>query len=112
MIQHIERGDIVNLDLAPTKGREQQGTRPALVLTPKYFNNLGLALVAPITNGGKSQEIAGLLPLFATKTTGVVLTNQIRTIHIKARVMYTIETCPKDILIEVLARVQTLVEFE
>jgi mRNA-degrading endonuclease toxin of MazEF toxin-antitoxin module len=101
------------LDLEPTKGNEQQGTRPAIVLTPKYFNDLGLAIVAPITNGGKYSRDKGFaVPLFDTKTTGVILTNQIRTIDIKSRVINIIEKCPNDILIEVLARVQALVEFD
>jgi mRNA interferase ChpB len=113
MVKHIARGDIIFLDLNPTKGNEQQGTRPALVLTPGYFNDLGLALVAPITNGGKYSRDRGFaVPLFDTKTSGIILTNQIRIIDIKSRVVEIIERCPEDILIEALARVQALVEFD
>jgi mRNA-degrading endonuclease toxin of MazEF toxin-antitoxin module len=113
VIKSVERGDIIHLDLDPTKGNEQQGKRFALVLTPKYFNDLGLALVAPITTGGKFARDRGFaVPLFETKTIGVILTNRIRTIDIKARVGQIIEKCPKDILIEALARVQALVDFE
>lgn len=113
MIKALNRGDIVHLDLDPTKGSEQQGKRFALVLTPKYFNNLGLALIAPITTGGKFARDRGFaVPLFDTKITGVILTNQIRTIDINSRVSRIVECCPEDILVEVLARVQALVEFE
>lgn len=113
MSKTLERGDIIYLDLNPTKGNEQQGQRPALVLTPKYFNNLGLALVAPITTGGKYARDRGFaVPLFDTKTMGVILTNQIRTIDIKSRVTQVVESCPEDILIEVLARVQALVDYD
>ncbi len=109
----LDRGDIIHLDLDPTKGNEQQGKRYALVLTPDYFNQLGLALVAPITTGGKFARDRGFaVPLFETKITGVILTNQIRTIDIKTRVSCIIEKCPDDIVIEALARVQTLVGFE
>lgn len=112
-IKRLDRGDIVHLDLDPTKGNEQQGKRFALVLTPYYFNSLGLALVAPITTGGKFARDRGFaVPLFETRTTGVILTNQIRTIDIKSRVSAIIEKCPEDILIETLARVQALVDFE
>ena len=113
MTKSLERGAIICLDLNPTRGNEQQGTRPALVLTPKYFNDLGLALVAPITTGGKYARDRGFaVPLFDTSTLGVILTNQIRTIDIKSRVIQVIEQCPEDIVIEVLARVQALVDFD
>jgi len=113
MSKALNRGDIVHLDLDPTKGNEQQGKRFALVLTPKYFNALGLALIAPITTGGKFARGRGFaVPLSETRITGVVLTNQIRTIDIKSRVSKIVERCPDDVLIEVLARVQAMVEFE
>ena len=32
-----DRGDILHIDLDPVKGREQQGERPVLVLTPAVF---------------------------------------------------------------------------
>ncbi len=48
----FERGDVVQVQLDPTLGHEQSGTRPALVLTTKEFNRLGDVLVAPITQGG------------------------------------------------------------
>jgi mRNA interferase MazF len=45
-----ERGDFVRVVLDPRVGREQSGERPALVLTPRRFNELtGYAFVAPIT---------------------------------------------------------------
>jgi mRNA interferase ChpB len=113
VIKHVERGDIVHLDLDPTKGSEQQGKRFAVILTPKYFNDLGLALIAPITTGGKFARDRGFaVPLFDTKTAGVVLTNQIRTIDVKIRVSKVVEKCPEDVLIEILAHVQALIEFD
>jgi mRNA interferase ChpB len=47
-----DRGGIIQRDLVLTNGQEIKGNRPALVLTPKAFNVLGLALVAPIAQGG------------------------------------------------------------
>ena len=41
-----ERGDLVWCDFDPTLGHEQARQRPALVLSPKLFNQkVGLALV-------------------------------------------------------------------
>ena len=45
-----EQGDIVYLDLNPTKGHEQKGSRPAIVISNNIFNkNTKMAIVCPIT---------------------------------------------------------------
>lgn len=44
----------------PASGHEQQGAgRPALVLSVQAFNQLGMTLVAPITQGGNFARYAG-----------------------------------------------------
>ena len=47
-----ERGDIWLLDLDPTRGHEQAGTRPALIISVDIFNAgpAGLVIVCPITS--------------------------------------------------------------
>src|SRR5260364_311666 len=62
----FDRGDVVNVPLDPAVGHEQKGTRPALVLTTKEFNQLGDVLVAPVTQGGDFSRYAG----FAVSLTG------------------------------------------
>ena len=44
-------GEVWNIDLDPQVGREQAGTRPALVISHDRFNQLpnGLHIVVPIT---------------------------------------------------------------
>ena len=36
----MARGDIYMVSLDPTSGREQQGTRPVLIVSPSTFNQL------------------------------------------------------------------------
>ena len=45
------RGEVWNVNLDPTKGREQRGTRPALVVSQNSFNRgaAGLVVVVPLT---------------------------------------------------------------
>jgi mRNA interferase MazF len=46
-----DTGDLIWTDFDPTKGREQAGRRPALVVSPSAFTkNTGLAIVCPITS--------------------------------------------------------------
>ena len=54
MVQPV-RGEIWTVDLSPTQGREQRGTRPALVLSANTFNAgpAELAVVLPLTTKAK-----------------------------------------------------------
>lgn len=109
----FERGDIVALSLDPTKGREQQGTRPVLVLTPKVINRLGLAGVCPITQGGGFARDVGMavsLMGAGTETQGVILVQQFRMIDTAARGAKLIERAPDDVTEEARARVAALVD--
>ena len=110
----FNRADIVRINLNPTAGREQQGDfRPALVLTPAAYNVSGLAIVAPITQGGDFARYAGVaVPLSGsgTETQGVVLCNQIRTVDLQARGAKRIESAPDVVINDALARVQALFE--
>ena len=43
-----DAGDIVWIDFTPQSGREQAGKRPALVLSPRAYNDkVGLMIVCP-----------------------------------------------------------------
>ena len=110
----FNRGDIVRVNLNPTEGREQQGNfRPALVLTPSAYNATGLAVIAPVTQGGDFARYAGFAVTLSgsgTETQGVVLCNQIRTVDLEARSAKRVESVPAVIMDDVLARVQALFE--
>ena len=100
----MERGDIFHVDINPVKGREQEGKRFVLIVSPKIFNNLGTPLVCPITQGGKFARNAGFavsMTGVGTQTQGVVLCNQTRTLDLKARNAKFIEKVPDVIVDEV-----------
>jgi len=52
---HPARGEIWVVDLNPTRGHEQAGTRPSLVISANVFNrgSAGLVTVIPITTRRK-----------------------------------------------------------
>ena len=111
--RYFDRGDIVRVSFNPTVGRKQQGDyRPALVLSPRKFNALGTALVAPVTQGGNMARFAGFAVTLmgtGTETQGVVLVNAVRTLDLEQRGAKKIETVPAEVIEEVLARLQTIV---
>ena len=74
-----DRGDIVWLNFNPTRGHEQKGKRPALVLSPKIYNkHAELALLAPITSTVKGYPFEVLVSTKVIK--GVILADQLRSV--------------------------------
>ena len=108
-----ERGDILHLELDPALGKEQQGQRNVLVLTMAAFNRFGLALVAPITQGGQFAREHGFTVSMmgaGMNTHGVVLCNQVRMLDFKQRCGKVIERAPEIVVDDVLARVRALLD--
>lgn len=105
----MERGDIYLVSLDPTSGHEQQGMRPVLVVSPAAFNRLTRTpIVLPITSGGNFARTAGFavsLMGSGTQTTGIVRCDQPRALDIGSRHGRKLESVPKSVLDEVLARV-------
>jgi mRNA interferase MazF len=74
-----ERGDLVWLDFDPQSGHEQRGKRPALVLSPKEYNEkVGLAIFCPVT--GKEKDYPFEVKVSNRKIKGVVLSDQIKSL--------------------------------
>ncbi len=109
-----ERGDIFLIDLNPVRGREQQGQRPVLAISPIEFNRLaGVVWVCPITQGAQAGREHGFtVPLLAsgTEIQGVVMCHQPRTVDLRTRRAFFKEKAPLEIVDEVLARVRAVLE--
>jgi mRNA interferase MazF len=74
-----DRGDLIWLDFDPQSGHEQKGKRPALVLSPKEYNEkVGLGIFCPVTNQVKNYPFE--VKLENSKITGVVLSDQIKSL--------------------------------
>jgi len=104
-----DRGDIVWLIFDPQAGHEQAGRRPALVVSPKAYNaKAGLALFCPITTKIKFYPFEVLLPE-AGKTSGAVLSDQIKSLDWRAREAKLIEKIPAAALTEVMGKLRALI---
>ncbi len=108
----MNRGDIYLVSLDPTEGREQQGHRPVLIVSPAVFNEATrLPVVLPITNGGAfARRIGFAVSISGIRTTGVIRCDQPRVIDLDARGGRKVDTLPAHILEEVLAKVVVLFE--
>jgi mRNA interferase ChpB len=108
----VKRGDIYMVSLNPTLGREQQGHRPVLIVSPSEFNTATkLPVVLPITNGGDFARRIGFgVEITGIKTTGLVRCDQPRVLDIAERGGRKVDTLSAALMEEVLAKVVTLFE--
>lgn len=104
-----ERGDVVWISLDPRTGREQSGRRPALVLSPRRYNELvGLAILCPVTSRAKGYPFEVSLP-DGLPVGGVVLADQVRSLDWRTRDAELACRLPAASTMEVLQKLATLI---
>jgi mRNA interferase MazF len=103
-------GDLIWTDFDPTKGREQAGRRPALVVSSDAFTrNTGLAVVCPITSRARPLPTSVVLPM-GLPIAGEILTSHIRSIDTLARhIRYAGAAVPTEIALLVRAKLQAFI---
>ena len=108
----MRQGDIIFLDFDPTKGREQAGYRPAVVISQTAFNQKrNLVFICPITSSTRPLRFRVLLD-DRTRTQGDVICEQVRVIDLLARKCKAVEQLPKDLPKQVLNAVSVIVALE
>ena len=106
-----DRGDIVWLAFNPQTGHEQAGRRPALCLSPKKYNEkTSLGIFVPITSKAKGYPFE--VPVKGTKISGVVLSDQVRSLDWRARKANFIEKCSPEVLEEVVEKLKLILGIE
>jgi len=106
-----EAGDLIWLNFDPQAGHEPAGRRPALVLSPKIYNQKsGLVLVCPVTTHAKGYPFEVATPA-GCGVTGVILADHIRSLDWKVRRASRIGRLPVTALHDVLARLAPLLGY-
>ncbi len=105
-----DAGDLIWTDFNPTKGHEQSGRRPALVISAAIFNaNTGLAVVCPITSRVRPFPTSVVLPA-GLPIAGEVLVSHARSIDMAARgIRYAGAHVPPDTKRAVRSRLELFV---
>src|SRR5438874_1833133 len=99
-----DAGDLVWLTFDPQAGHEQAGPRPALVLSPRSYNQKsGLALVCPVTSQAKGYPFEVPLPPSCVAS-GAILVDHLKSADWRARRAEKIGRVPPPTLDEVFAR--------
>ena len=104
----FHRGDIVKVNLNPIKGHEQGEYRPVLVMNEVPLPG-GVHIILPITTKQKTYPLEVELD-HRTKTQGVVLCFQIRTMDLQSRGAKLVEQVPLDVVNRCSEHVHRLTE--
>jgi mRNA interferase MazF len=105
----VKQGDIIVTDLDPTKGHEQAGYRPVLVINnSKHSKASNMVIICPITNTDRQSVLH--VKLSETTTTGFVMCDQIRAVDLSTRKFRVLEQINEDTLWDVCDIVRGAVE--
>lgn len=103
-----DRGDVVWLEFDPQAGHEQAGHRPAVVLSPRIYNQKsGLALFCPVTTRIKGYPFEVVLPPDLA-VQGAVLCDQVKSLDWSARRSRLAVGLPQSVIDDILAKVRAL----
>lgn len=79
----MKQREIWRANLNPTKGNEQQGFRPIVIISGNAMNdNLGVLIVCPLTS--KIKNYAGCLVLQANTDNGLATDSEVLTFHLRS----------------------------
>ena len=107
-----KRGDIVHLEFDPASGREMKGQHFGLVLSGKVFNQHGLAMICPVSQGAaevaRTYGTVVTLMGVGTDTQGAIHCHQLKALDWRERKARFKETVPQYLMDEVSARVEAI----
>lgn len=102
-----DAGDLVWMTFDPQAGREQRGRRPALVLSPRGYNDrASLAVFCPITSHVKGYPFE--VRLDKGSIVGVILCDHLKSLDWKERRVQFAAKADADTLDEVRERLRPL----
>jgi len=97
------KGDFIALDFDPQSGHEQQGRRPALVVSNYLFNRrTGLVMACPVTRTDRKYPFHVAIPA-GVSVSGFVMVDQIKSLDFRSRHAKRIGKAPDALIDEVLA---------
>ena len=111
-VRLIAAGDVYMVDLDPIRGSEQSGIRPVLVISSDLMHlKSKRIIICPITGNMEFWTTKVSLPESA-KTSGMVLTDQVRAVDRQERVLRYVETLAPEFVTLVRSYVGRLLELE
>jgi len=104
-----DEGDIVWLSFTPQSGHEQASRRPAVVLSPKAYNQRsGLLVCVPVTNQIKGYPFE--VALSGSVASGAALADQVKSLDWKTRQAERMGLATSGEMAEIKAKIRALLK--
>jgi len=98
-----KKGELITLSFDPQSGHEQQGRRPALVVSNDLFNrHTGLCIACPITSTRREYPFHVPIP-DGHAASGVVMVEQVKSIDFHSRKARRLGKASAELLDEVMS---------
>lgn len=108
-----QRGDIVHLTFDPASGQEMRGPHFGVVLSAKAFNDSGLAMICPISQGlasdARTRGLVVSLMGSGLHTQGAVHCHQMKSLDWRMRRAQFKEKVPMPLVNDIAARVESII---
>jgi len=102
-----ERGDVVWINFNPQSGHEQKGRKPAVVISPREYNEkTGSGLFCPVT--GRIKNYPFEVKITNEKINSVVLSDQIKSLDWKTREIEFITEITSEEIGEIINKISVL----
>lgn len=109
----VHQGDIIIIGFDPSLGHEQQGTRPALVVSNHDFTRLTRSLVKVVPISTTENKFPLHIPVpRGLKVHGVAEVQQETTLDLAARYWRRVDHAPKSFIKDVIDAILDSYEFE
>lgn len=110
----VSRGDVIRVQLDPTRGSELRKTRPCVVVQRDAANRGGrTTIVCPLTDAVGKHPSLLFVPVASgtggTTKNSVILCSQIRTIDV-VRVIEKLGTLPADVMLRLDAGLRAILD--
>lgn len=100
-----KQGDIIKLSFDPSKGHEQRGWRPAVVVSKQILSHTSPFMwLVPISHGNYYHPLHVKLDK-RTNTDGTIFTEQLKSFDYLERQPVFVESLPQDLLSQVLTNI-------
>jgi mRNA interferase MazF len=104
-----EVGDFIWLNFHPQAGREQDGWRPALVLSPARYNQIArLCIACPVTTQDKLNRFQVQIP-DGCEVSGWIISDRVKSVSWFDRGSQFRGRCPYPTFAETIAKIRTLI---
>lgn len=109
MVEYVpSRGHFILINFNPQAGHEQKRKRPALVVSQTIFNqHRGFVFVCPISNTKRQNPFYISIPEKEVAT-GVIMTDQMRSLDYLARRAEFLGECPEALIAKVRGRIKRI----